>query len=113
MAHTSDNETWIIETGDLVIRKKVKVGISALSAWEVLVYCVWVADYGIRNAGDLETAADVHSTFHSDARTISKQLSLPVTHAAFGLSKADLEREYLDRFDAICEELKSFGSSNS
>ena len=49
--HT-DNETWVVEAGDTVIQKKASCGIERLSPWERLVYCLWVADYGMRNAGD-------------------------------------------------------------
>ena len=60
MAVPSDNETWVIEAGDTVIRKITCSSIECLSPWEMLVYCLWVADYGMRNAGDLDTAADVY-----------------------------------------------------
>ena len=49
-----DNETWIIEDGDIVIRKIAEHGIDTLLPIELLIYCLWVADYGMRNAGDLE-----------------------------------------------------------
>ena len=55
----TDNETWIIEAGDAVIQKEARLGIGRLTPWEALVYCVWVADYGMRNAGDLDTAEDL------------------------------------------------------
>jgi hypothetical protein len=46
-----DNETWVIEAGDAVIQKKARSGMGSLAPWERLVYCLWVADYGMRNAG--------------------------------------------------------------
>jgi hypothetical protein len=60
MRAPTDNETWVIETGDTIIRKKTRGGIECLSPWETLVYCLWVADYAMRNAGDLEAAAGVY-----------------------------------------------------
>ena len=111
MSDPPDNETWIIETGAAVLQKEARDGTSALSPWEALVYCLWVADYGMRNAGDLDTAADVDSRFHSDARRIASELSLPLTLAAFDLPKEALEIEYFDRFDAMCDEIRQAKSA--
>ena len=102
----SDNETWLIETGDLVIRKKAKSGIDGLLPWEALVYCLWAADYGMRNAGDLDAAKDVHPTFHEQAHRIGKQLSLILTQDMFALSKDALALQYFERFELICDEIK-------
>jgi hypothetical protein len=104
--HT-DNENWIVEAGDTVIQKKARAGIECLSLWERLVYCLWVADYGMRNAGDLDTAADVYPQFHLDAQRMAETLSLRLTHEAFSLSQGDLEREYFDRFESICDEIRA------
>jgi hypothetical protein len=60
----TDNETWVIEAGGTVIGKKACDGIECLSPWEMLVYCLWAADYGTRSAGDINTAADVYPQFH-------------------------------------------------
>jgi len=106
MTRPSDNETWLIDTGDLVIRKKAKSGIDGLLPWEAFVYCLWAADYGMRNAGDLDAATDVHSTFHEQAHRIGKQLSLILTQDMFALSKDDLALQYLERFELICDEIK-------
>jgi hypothetical protein len=106
MTVPTDNETWVIETGDRVICKKGGGGIAHLSPWEMLVYCLWVADYAMRNAGDLNTAAEVYPEFHSHARRIAESLSLRLTHEAFSLPRRDLEREYFDRFESICNEIK-------
>ena len=57
MTVPSENETWLIEAGDEVIQKMAASGSDGLSLWERLVYCLWVADYGMRNAGDLDTAS--------------------------------------------------------
>jgi len=106
MSSPSANETWVIETGDAVIQKISGVGMQGLSPWETLVYSLWVADYGMRNAGDLDVSADIHPAFQQDARQIATDLMLPLTHAAFSLSKMDLERDYFNRFEAICDEIR-------
>ncbi len=113
MGVPTDNETWVIETGDTVIRKKTRGGIECLSPWETLVYCLWVADYGMRNAGDLDAAADVYAEFHSNARRIAEVLSLRLTHEAFSLPQSDLEREYFDRFEPMCNEIRGAESRAS
>jgi hypothetical protein len=107
VAAPTGNETWVIEEGDTVIRKKARGGLACLSPWETLVYCLWVADYGMRNAGDLDTAADVYADFHPDARRMAEALSLRLTHEAFSLPRRDLEREYFNRFESICDEIKA------
>jgi len=107
--HT-DNENWVIEAGDTVIQRKARGGIECLSSWERLVHCLWVADYGMRNAGDLDTAAEVYPQFQLDAKQTAESLSLRLTHEAFSLSRGDLEREYFDRFESICDEIRAAGS---
>jgi len=106
MAVPTENETWLIDIGDAVIKKEARTGRDSLLPWEALVYCLWVADYGMRNAGDLDTAADVDSEFHSDAKQIATMLSLPLTTEAFSLSKETLEAQYFERFESVCDEIK-------
>jgi hypothetical protein len=100
------NESWIIDAGDVVIQKKAAAGVGSLSPIERLLYCVWVADYGMRNAGDLEAARALYADFQPDAARLAQELGLPLTHSAFALATADLEREYFDRFEGICDELR-------
>src|SRR5712691_6133505 len=102
-----DNETWVIEAGDAVIQKKARSGLGGLAPWERLVYCLWVTDYGMRNAGDLATAHDVWADFQSEARRIAEDLLLRLTHEAFSLRRSVLEREYFIRFDEICHEIRN------
>jgi hypothetical protein len=102
----SDNETWIIDAGDPVIEKKASTGVSSLTARERLIYCLWVADYGMRNAGDLATARDLYPDFQREAVQLAAELSLPFTHESFSLAPTALERQYFERFDRICNELQ-------
>jgi hypothetical protein len=102
----SDNETWIIEAGDEVIQKKAREGANSLSPTERLIYCLWVADYGMTNAGDLTTAQDLYADFQAEAMQIAKDLCLPKTYAAFALPKADLQHQYFDLRDEICQEIR-------
>lgn len=103
-----DNETWLVEdAGHAVIEKKAEHGHDALSSVERLIYCLWVADYGMRNAGDLLTADDLYPAFQAEGRRIAEELSLPHTLSAFALSRSDLERAYFQVFDSLCVELRS------
>lgn len=102
----TDNETWVIDAGDEVIQKKARAGASALAPKEKLLYCLWVADYGMRNAGDLETARDLYADFQKEGAGIAKSLSLEFTHESFALPKEDLQRQYFERFDRLCNEIK-------
>src|SRR5262245_50814451 len=78
MSGPTDNETWVIAAGDTVIKKMVESGLVGLAPLERLVYCLWVADYGMRNAGDLDAVDAIYPQFQSDARCIPKHLSLQV-----------------------------------
>ena len=89
-----------------MVEKRARGGDASLSAWERLVYCLWVADYMMRNAGDFANAVDLHPKFRSEARDLSRKLSLALTYEAFSLPEADLQREYFERFDAMCNEIR-------
>lgn len=106
MTTPTENEAWLIDCGADIIEKKAQVGVESLSAWERLVYCLWVADYSMRNAGDLQTARDVYSSYRNELICQAKQLGLSNTTAAFALSDDDLEREYDSRFEDVCDEIK-------
>jgi uncharacterized protein YegJ (DUF2314 family) len=101
-----DNETWVVEEGDRIIQKKARLGFDRLTDWERLVYSLWVADYGMRNAGDLGTARDVYADFQSVALHAAKALSLPTTCGAFVLAPDTLQERYFDLFEAVCTEIR-------
>jgi hypothetical protein len=105
-AHT-ENQTWVVQTGDRIIQKEAQAGAASLSDWERLVYCLWIADYMMRNAGDFANAQDMYPNFQSDAKQLADRLGLPATRDAFSLSQRKLQKEYFDRFERICDEIKS------
>ena len=107
MAEQSGNETWIIDAGDAVIEKKAAEGFESLSPLEHLIYCLWVADYGMRNAGDLTTAADVYPRFQNETVRIASKFNLPFTLESFSLPAPLLQQQYFDRFDRICHEVQN------
>jgi hypothetical protein len=103
----TENQSWIVVRGDEVVQKMAAEGRNSLSDIEKLICCLWTADYMMRNAGDFANAEDMYPTFQVDAAKAAKKLGLSVTDQAFSLSRRNLEREYLDRFEAICEEIKN------
>ncbi len=102
----TDNESWLIEAGDRVIGRKVEVGSDGLAPWEALVYALWWADYAMRNGESLE-AADANCSFHANGLRAAKQLSLPLARELFALDLDSFEKEYLDRFEAVCGEVRA------
>lgn len=107
MKFGDDHETWLLDEADQVIEQRANNGYSSLTPRARLIYCLWAADYGMRNAGDLTTAADLHPTFLVDGRFAAQELGLPHAVAAFSLTTKELEREYLDLFDEIVEEIRA------
>jgi len=102
----SDNETWIIDEGDSVIEKKAQLGYGELTARDKMVYCLWVVDYSIRNAGDLDTAEDMMPEIRKEAARLARELRLSSVTNAFELNKEDFEAQYHERFDDICSEIR-------
>lgn len=107
MSAVTENESWVVDRGALVIQKKAQSGADSLNEWERLVYCLWLADYMMRNAGDFANAADMCPGFQKDAKRLAERLSLPLTSEAFGLSRRKLQREYFERFESMCNEIRS------
>jgi hypothetical protein len=105
-SHTA-NQTWVVETGDRVIQKKAKAGVASLNDWERLVYCLWAADYMMRNAGNFANAADQYPMFRTDAAQIAARLGLAVACDTFSLSERKLQKEYFERFERVVEEIKN------
>ncbi len=102
-----DDQTWLLEEGDRVITKKAAGTYSSLNPRDRLIYCLWVADYGMRNAGDLTTAADLHPAFLRDGQSAAQELGFPRSTAAFSLSSQELEERYFDLFGGIVAELRT------
>ncbi|MEM6474207.1 MAG: hypothetical protein AAF802_32010 [Planctomycetota bacterium] len=102
-----DNETWLIDVGDKVIMQRTENPSARESPIERLIYCLWVADYGMRNAGDLTTASDLYANFLLDGRRISAELGLTATADLFLLDTTEFEQTYFDIFDAVCTELRN------
>jgi hypothetical protein len=55
----------------------------------------------------LEAATDLDADFQSNALQAARKLQLPFTRATFALETEALENEYFDRFEAVCDEIRS------
>ncbi len=100
-----DWETWLVEeAGPAVIEKKIQSG-QTLADAERLIYCLWAADYGMRNAGDLETAADLYPQFQSEGSSLAVELGLQITAESFRFSTLEFEAVYFEKFDEMCAEV--------
>ena len=98
-------ETWIVEAGGDVVEKKSAGGLAVLTPLDRLIYCLWVADYGMRNAGDLVAASEMHATFQQEAASLALKLGLKHTHAAFSMPTKILESLYFELLSDIVVEL--------
>ena len=90
-----------------IIDKMAGADYSSLPPLDRLIYCLWAADYGMRNAGDLATVADLHPTFLDDGKLAAQELALPRTAAAFSLSADDLEHACFRLFDEVISEIRA------
>jgi len=106
MSWRTANQTWVVRRGGEVVDQKAKGGVARLNEWERLLYCLWVADYMMRNAGDFANAPVMYPDFQKDAVQFAQILGLPLTQEMFSLSPHELEQAYFDRFEAVCEEIK-------
>ena len=102
-----DDGAWLLEEGHHVIDRKAGDGYSSLSARDRLIYCLWAADYGMRNAGDLATAADLHPTFLRDGHSAAQELGFSRCTEAFSLSHKSLEERYFALFAGMVAELRA------
>ena len=98
----SEWENWLIETGDDIIHKNAATGWQNLNNAEKLTYCLWVLDYGMRNAGDVQTAEDVFPQFQQEGESSARQLGLSDVAALFRSVQSLSQQTYLEDFDEIC-----------
>jgi hypothetical protein len=102
----SSNEDWIVEFGGDIVEKLAKAGAGSLSARETLVYWLWWADYMMRNAGDFANAVALEKDFQQEILVRAKELRLAYTTETFALSRDELQSQYFERFEAVCDEIK-------
>ena len=102
----SSNESWVVEVGGDIIEKRASAGLNALSSRESLIYWLWWADYMMRNAGDFANAVALEKDFQQEIVSRAKELGLGYTEETFSLARYELQAQYFDRFEAVCDEIK-------
>jgi hypothetical protein len=106
-----DYESWLLDATEPVLRREIEVGASALAGWERALYCLWVADYSMRNAGDLGSAYDLASDFKSAGLAAARTTDLRAMASLFELDDVEFARQYAGSFDEVCRELLAKQSS--
>jgi hypothetical protein len=106
-----EDRTWLLGLGDIIVSKMADTGFAELPAVERLVYCLWVADYGIVNAGDLETCQDLFESFLGDGLVAALELDVPASISAFSLSPSEFERNYFSFFGTLIQEIRALPST--
>ena len=100
-----DYESWLLDAAEPVLRREIEVGAAALAGWERALYCLWIADYSMRNAGDLRSAYDLASDFKSAGLAAARATDLRAMASLFALDDAEFEQRYAGSFDEVCREL--------
>ena len=76
MSRVTENESWIVDRGAVVLRKSADVGPQSLTSWKQLFVCLWNVDYMMRNAGDLSNLPDIDPYPFSNGRRLADELRL-------------------------------------
>ena len=104
MSRPTENETWLIQVGGEILETRA-LSNEERPPLERLIHSFWVADYGMRNAGDLATAADLFPAFKAEGLVAARELGLVRCLELFSLEQAELERRYFELFEEACGEL--------
>ncbi|TVO58718.1 hypothetical protein [Denitromonas halophila] len=101
-----DYETWLLDTGDVVIQNKAAKGYDSLPSVEKAVYCLWVIDYAIRNSGTLEPVFELHPTSLQELSNFAASETFPALQLLLeSLGSPEAEEKYYSLFSAACSEL--------
>lgn len=71
-----DPETWLIDTGDVVLQKLHNKGADSLAPTEWGIYWMWTIDYAVRDSGSFGPLQDMDSTAIEDLLAFSKLTGL-------------------------------------
>lgn len=101
-----DAEGWLLDAGDVVIRKEAKG--AALSELDRAVYCMWVLDYAVRNSGTLEPMRELHPAARDELLAFARARRLEALAAWLGgaADEAAFCAEYYSNFERGCTELR-------
>jgi hypothetical protein len=98
-----DLESWIIETGDIVIQKMDEEGTSSLTSTEQAIYWMWSIDYAVRNSGSFGPLQDMESTAIHDLHAFATKLASWLESAA---DEPTFCESYYEQFEKPCCELR-------
>ncbi len=104
MEDIEDFETWIIDTGDTVIRKEASEGTGNLTDAECAAYDLWAVDYAVRNAGDMRALKEMRPKAAKDLSAFLKKTGhadLAASMLKLGKSGEDCDL-YYDLFEQLC-----------
>ena len=102
-----ENETWVVERGGSVAERLSDATDKSVNALDRVIYCLWVTDYGMRNAGDLESATDLYPAFQTEGVALARALGLANTQRLFSLPTIELEQKYFELLGDVCRELQA------
>ena len=105
---TEDMETWLIDTGDEVIRKKAVTGLDGLLPAERAIYALWVVDYAVRNSGTLLPMSEIYPAALVELRAFAALRDLPTLTLLAGSAadEAAFCADYYRHFEMASQELK-------
>lgn len=105
---TVDLETWIVDTGDSIVKKLHRDGPDSLTAFESAVYWMWTIDYAVRNSGGFGPLEDMKSTAIHDLYTFGKKEELLKLTSWLESAMDELAfcESYYRQFDVGCGELR-------
>jgi len=101
-------EDWLTETWGCIGGER-----STSSPLHALVRCIAIADHSMRNAGDLDMAEDMGEGFIQVAFEAARRLGLPLSAAAFGATREELQVSWFGVFDAVVAEVRRAWTSTS
>jgi hypothetical protein len=107
----SDNETWLVETGDIVIVKKAANTLLSLTEAERAIFCLWVIDYSIRNSGTLNEIEDIYSNAISELNQFARDKQCAslssITDTTRTLDEEQFCNNYYLLFESACTEIRT------
>lgn len=101
-----DSESWLIDTGDDIVRKIADADLKSLKRIEHAVYCFWVLDYAVRNSGTLFPIEDIHPEALSELRDAARASNWPLVLELTSMDEPALVEEYYERFEATVSEVR-------
>jgi len=104
---SEENEDWVLQEGSIAVQQKALHGIQCMDPRTLLIYALWVCDYGMRNAGDLLPALDIFPDVLKAGKRSADTLEIVVARKLFGLDKDQFENMYFEKFDSVCDEIRS------